>query len=218
MSDAAPFDVQPGSRLWIEGGSNLHGWRCEATTFDAVLNPATLNPDSAFVSVSDTGLANDLAVVEIRVAVHALACGAALMNTKLYEALGSDREPNDIFGRFRIAPSAMLGATTDSATITAEGNLTVAGKQRPLVMTVSEVRLSDGRVHATGWVPILMTDFGVQPPTAFFGLLRTDDAIIVRFDLVAVPHRAVVIDAPAAPIAHPRCTTCGSRLTYSPVP
>lgn len=28
-----------------------------------------------------------------------------------------------------------------------------------------------------------MTDFGITPPRALFGLIRADDALVVRFDL-----------------------------------
>lgn len=42
---------------------------------------------------------------------------------------------------------------------------------------------ASGVVRATGTVPFRMTDFGIKPPTAFFGLLKARDDVTVRFDL-----------------------------------
>jgi hypothetical protein len=30
--------VAPESKLWIEGGSNLHGWSCKASSIDAMID------------------------------------------------------------------------------------------------------------------------------------------------------------------------------------
>jgi hypothetical protein len=42
----------------------------------------------------------------------------------------------------------------------------------------------DGTVRARGALPILMTDYGISPPTALFGVLRTENRIVVKFDLL----------------------------------
>jgi len=41
----------------------------------------------------------------------------------------------------------------------------------------------DGTLRAQGALPILMTDFGITPPTALFGVVRTEDRLVVKFDL-----------------------------------
>lgn len=42
-------------------------------------------------------------------------------------------------------------------------------------------------MHAQGTLPIQMTDFNVEPPTAMLGLIRARDKITVHFDITAVP-------------------------------
>ncbi len=50
-------------------------------------------------------------------------------------------------------------------------------------MDVVATRLPDGTVKATGMVPIKMTDYGIKPPTAIFGRLKTGDEVKVNFEL-----------------------------------
>jgi len=43
--------------------------------------------------------------------------------------------------------------------------------------------MPDGTVIAKGSVPIKMTDYGIKPPTALFGRLKTGDDVKVNFEL-----------------------------------
>jgi hypothetical protein len=45
---------------------------------------------------------------------------------------------------------------------------------------------TDAQTQLTGKQRLLMSDFGIDPPTALLGLIRARDRILVRFDLVAV--------------------------------
>ena len=39
------------------------------------------------------------------------------------------------------------------------------------------------RFHVTGTVPLLMSQYGIRPPTAMMGTMRTRDAVTIRFDV-----------------------------------
>src|SRR6185503_13769625 len=52
-----------------------------------------------------------------------------------------------------------------------------------ILATLEAVRLADGTLKAKGVVPIKMTDYGIQPPTAIFGRLKTGDEVKVNFEL-----------------------------------
>ena len=161
--------VTPDSKLWIEGTSNLHGWSCKAETFEA-----TLDVDAAAAPKA-------IKRVEVRVPVKALKCGHGGMDNNLYKALNADRTPEVTY--ILATLEAGPGAARDSFTLQTQGTLTIAGKQNMLAMDVSATRLADGAVRATGVVPIRMTDYGIQPPTALFGRLKTGDEVKVKFEL-----------------------------------
>jgi polyisoprenoid-binding protein YceI len=176
----ARVTVSPESKLWIEGTSNLHGWTCTAEKFDA-----TIELDAAAVAEFATATPKVLKRVELKVPVKALKCGHGGMDDNLYKALKANDTPeiSYILATFDTAPGEV-----DGFTLKTNGTLAIAGKENKLTMDVVAVRLPDGSVKATGVVPIKMTDFGIKPPTAMFGTLRTGDEVKVNFALTVGPR------------------------------
>jgi len=172
--------VGPESKLWVEGGSNLHDWSCKASSVDAAIEV-----DDAFFKTK-TVSATSLKRVQVKVPVRNLKCGNGKMDNNLYKALKADdaSEISYSLATFDVVP----GATTDSFTVKAVGALTIAGTEKTLIMDVTAARLPDGSIRAEGALPLLMTDFGVKPPTALLGTLRTDNKITVKFSLFVGPQ------------------------------
>lgn len=181
--ETARVAVSPESKLWIEGTSNLHGWSCKATTLDAAVEL-----DAAAVAQVTTAPPKALKKVQVKVPVKSIKCGHGGMDDNLYKALKADETPDIsyIMATFEAAP----GEAKDSFTLHTVGTLTIAGKENKVAMDVVATRLSDGTVKATGMVPIKMTDFGIKPPTAIFGRLKTGDEVKVNFEL-SVGARAI---------------------------
>lgn len=168
------------SKLWIEGGSNLHGWSCKASSMDAAIEV-----DEAFLK-SATIAPELLKKVTVKVPVRSLKCGHGGMDNNLYKALKADDTPeiSYILATFNVVE----GAKADSFTVKAVGALTIAGTEKSVDMDVNAARLPDGGVKAEGELPLLMTDFGVKPPTALLGTLRTDNKVTVKFSLLVGPQ------------------------------
>jgi len=175
--------VSPESKLWIEGTSNLHGWSCKATTLDAAVEF-----DAAIVAQLTVAPPKALKKVLVKVPVKSIKCGHGGMDGNLYKALKADESPDIsyILATFEAAP----GEAKDSFTLHTVGTLSIAGMENKISMDVIATRLPDGTVKATGTVPIKMTDFGIKPPTAIFGRLKTGDEVKVNFEL-SVGARAI---------------------------
>jgi polyisoprenoid-binding protein YceI len=167
--------VAPESKLWIEGTSNLHGWSCTSEKFDAVIEL-----DAAAASQLATAAPKTLKRVEVKVPVKSLKCGHGGMDDNMYKALKANDSP-DI--SYIMATFEAAGDAPDAFTLKTNGTLAMAGKENKLSMDVVATRLPDGTVKANGMVPIKMTDFGIKPPTAMFGTLRTGDEVKVNFAL-----------------------------------
>ena len=176
--------VAPESKLWIEGGSNLHGWSCKASAIDAMIDV-----DEAFLTSMSPTL---LKKVQVKVPVRNLKCGHGGMDGNLYKALKADDAPDIsyILGTFDVVPG-----TSDSFTVKSIGTLKVAGTEKTVNMDVTASKLPDGSIRAEGELPLLMTDFGVKPPTAMFGTLRTDNKITVKFSLLVGPQTLTAASA-----------------------
>jgi polyisoprenoid-binding protein YceI len=174
--ETARVAVAPESKLWIEGTSNLHGWSCKAEKLDA-----EVELDAAAAAQVSVAPPKALKKVEVKVPVRSLKCGHGAMDDNLYKALNADAAPNIsyILATFEAAN----GDSKDTFTLKTVGTLTIAGKENKLTMDVTATRLADGTVKATGMVPIKMTDYGIKPPTAIFGRLKTGDEVKVNFEL-----------------------------------
>ena len=181
QAQSVRLDVGPDSKLWVEGGSNLHGWSCKASSMDAAIEV-----DEAFLK-SATVTPTLLKKVTVKVPVRGLKCGHGGMDNNLYKALKAADDSaaiSYILATFNVVE----GATADSFTVKTVGALTIAGTEKSVNMDVNAARLPDGGVKAEGELPLLMTDFGVKPPTALLGTLRTDNKVTVKFSLLVGPQ------------------------------
>ena len=188
--ETARVSVSPTSKLWIEGTSNLHGWACRTQALDAIVEL-----DANAATAVNVAPPRALKRVEVKVPVKSLKCGNGAMDGNLYKALKADASPEI---SYILATFDAVGVEPkDSFSLKTEGKLTVAGAERPVSIEVIATRLSDGSVKATGTVPVKMTDFGIKPPTAIFGRLKTGDEVKVSFELTIASH--VIAAALGAP-------------------
>ncbi len=177
VHDTVRVDVGRASRVWIEGGSNVHNWSCTAAAFDARVDIA--QADSQYVT------AIVIRRVSVKLSARDLKCGNRKMDHDLYEALkASDpANPSFVIAVFDAEPGTAVAGTVDT-----RGTLQVAGVERAVTTRIATERLADGTVRATGSVPLRMTDFGVKPPIGLFGLIRAKNDVVVKFDLVITPR------------------------------
>jgi polyisoprenoid-binding protein YceI len=163
------------SKLWIEGTSNVHNWKCDATTFDAAI-------DIDGVAAQFTATAPKmLKKVSVKVPVKSLKCGHDKMNDNLYKALKAD--DNGEITYVMASLEALPAETKDDFTVRTVGTLKIAGAENQVTMDVLATRLADGTLKAIGTVPVKMTAFGVKPPTAMFGAIKAGDEVQVKFEL-----------------------------------
>jgi polyisoprenoid-binding protein YceI len=134
--------------------------------------------------------------VQVKVPVKSLKCGHGGMDDNLYKALKADETPeiSYILATFEAVPGEMK----DTFTLHTVGALTIAGSENKIEMDVTATRLPDGSVLAKGLVPIKMTDFGIKPPTAIFGRLKTGNEVKVNFELT-IGAKAIAAAAAGGP-------------------
>lgn len=168
--------LAPESKLWIDGTSNLHSWSCKAEKLEA-----SIDLDAALAAQLSVAPPKSLKHVQVKVPVKSLKCGHGAMDDNLYKALNADATPDVsyILASFDAVP----GQTKDTFSMHTVGSLTIAGKENRIEMDVVATRLPDGTVKAVGMVPIKMTDYGIKPPTAIFGRLKTGDEVKINFEL-----------------------------------
>jgi hypothetical protein len=180
-ASAIRLRLDPASELTIEGTSSLHAFHCKT------------NKIMAYVDV-DPGYTKDLtkvvrpiASVKVNIVVRTLTCGNGQMDKNMYSTLDADKNPiikytmsgYDILDG-SAKPTAFVAKTT--------GTLVISGQEKVISMKVNAERLSDGKATAQGEQDVLMTDFGIKPPSFMFGTLKVGNEIKVKFNLKAGPE------------------------------
>lgn len=143
------------SSMTISGTSSMHDWESEVERFEVT---GILSSDK---------ITNLEAVIQ----VASIKSGKGIMDDKTYDALNSKKFPTITF----LAPSLDLNQRSASG----DGQLTIAGQSQ--LIKISGERDPAGSMVFTGTVPLKMSSFGLSPPTAMFGTLKTGDDISINF-------------------------------------
>lgn len=182
-SSAVRLQLQPGSEISFIGTSTLHGFSCKTTEFDAQLS---VDPEYA-TNLAD--LARPIGAVNVTIPVSSLDCGNKGLQNNMLKALKADQHATITF---RLDTYEIEAATRTETAFTAQavGALRIAGRERPIQLRVRGERHPDGAVRARGERDLLMSDFGIRPPTMMLGAVKTGDRVVVKFDLHARPRQA----------------------------
>ncbi len=176
-----------GSELTIEGTSTLHPWSSRTDSLRLVfrLAPGTARPADArgleaLVRAQGVrGLVVDVPVRSLRSAKE------PRLDKNLWKTMRADEFPTVQFelSSYALDPTR---AGSDTLAVHAQGTLAIRGR-------VQRVEL-DARVHAgvggswlVGSKELLMSDYGIRPPTMMMGTLRVGNRIQVHYRLLLVP-------------------------------
>ncbi|HET7565881.1 MAG TPA: YceI family protein [Gemmatimonadaceae bacterium] len=185
-----PLRLSPQSELSLDGTSTMHGFTCRTSTIQAAIAV-----DSTYVPAHLETVESGLRRADVTIPVKSLTCGERKMDENMYKTLKADAFPDITYTLVdtQIVPGSQAG---DSIAITVNGQLTIAGQTRPATLNVEVIRSPDGSATGRGGVEILMSDFGIKPPTFFLGRLKVHDRIAIRFDLSVSAPAVVAIGAP----------------------
>lgn len=188
--------ASPPSRLVLEGSSNVARWRCSGTTLDGRMEVAApldhINDVIDRVEDGDIGrwMSNPAAArfpqpkFELRIPVTTLRCGNGRMERDMYRALRSAVHPAIDFRFEKVVGGVKHEIDRGTYHVTVAGVLTLAGTRRNINVVIEARRIGIDQFRLRARLPLRMTDFRITPPTALFGAIQADDALVVDFDLV----------------------------------
>lgn len=160
--------------ITVEGTSSLHAWTVVAKDLrGSLVLPA------GFLE----GGADAVPTASFTLAVTALRSEHDRMNRIMWESLLAAKHPDLIF---TLQTASLNGNQPGAVKVEITGLLTVAGTARPVTLSLS-VRRDGQRLLASGQLPLKMTDFGIKPPTAMLGTVRTGDSVLVKIEATLAP-------------------------------
>ena len=168
--------LTPGGSLYIDGDSTLHTFQSTATKvavdFDLADGAGAL--PAAIKDGKVKGMTVTIPVAEMR-------SGEKGLDKNMRKTLKADENPDIVYklGHYDLVKGAGEGEMTAKTT----GDLTISGKTKPVAMDVV-FRFGPNGVEMQGSYKLLMSDYGVTPPTLMFGAIKVKDPVVVRFDLL----------------------------------
>ena len=180
------------SRVTIEGASTLHDWHVEGHH----LGGYVIVQEGELTSLwgNHESPSQPLApAVRVEIPITSLVSGKRGMDDKMHEALKATTHPMITYGleSAKITPRQIAQGDDASGRLTVEttGVLTIAGVERTVDIPMHVRRLSDHRLEISGDTSLRMTEFGIDPPKAMLGTIRTRDTVRVYWTWVLARGR-----------------------------
>jgi polyisoprenoid-binding protein YceI len=158
------ISLEPSSKVWVKGDSTVRAFTCNATEISSQVQ---LSGSSEIAALVDDAL--------ITIPVDKLDCGNGKMNEHMVKAL-----------KTRTIEFKLDSYKIDGANATLNGTLTIAGTNKPI--EIPGTATQEGslvRVKATK--QIVMSQWGVKPPSLMMGTMKVKDAVTVGFDVTLKP-------------------------------
>ena len=180
---AVTYVAQPiGSKMRIEGGSNIHDWSMESLVVGGAIDADAGFPESA---LTDPKAAK--ATVHAFTPVRSFKSNSKVMDERMQTTMKEPQFKRIEYKLTELKPKSPAGAT-GPLQFDATGELTIAGKTQTITMPVT-IEKKDGKLKVTGSVALKMTEFGVEPPSlTIAGIgLKTYDPVKITFEWVLAP-------------------------------
>ena len=167
LSSFAQFSINDEySTMEIRGTSNVHDWT-------EVVETLTGDVDASFKGNTLTKIGK----LELTIPVKSIKSGKSTMDNNTYNAMNADKYPNIKFN--------LKSASISGDKVLCTGTLTVADVTKEITVACTyTVEPSKKRFILNGSHKMKMTTFGIEPPTAMLGAMRTGDDLTIEFSLV----------------------------------
>ena len=167
-AQAQTLTLLPESKLWVAGTSNKSDWTVDATEVKAEMAATADAINNVKVTVASAKVVSNK---------------SSIMDRLIHDALKVSEHPTITYD----LSEAVKGVNGKTFSTKTKGKLTLAGVTKAVDITVSGERLDGGKLRLKGSTPLKMTDFGITPPSAMFGALRTANDVTVHFDITVAP-------------------------------
>jgi polyisoprenoid-binding protein YceI len=174
LSGATPLAIDT-ARITINGTSNIHPYTASTTAVHVTrlqLGNAVAGPAFWDEIVKPGGLT----AFEIAIPAATLTSPKEGLDKNMHKALRTAEFAEITFRLLRVQPG-------DAGTLKATGLLKIAGQEREIALDLKTLR-KDSALAVSGQAQLLMTDFGIKPPTAMLGMLKTDPKVTITFETV----------------------------------
>lgn len=159
------------SKLRINGTSNVNDFEC---VYEEELESDTLS-HQVEVTEAFANIQGD----RLELVVESFDCGKRGINRDFRNTLKSKEHPNI---HIEVLQVSAINGIPDKASVSIE----LAGITNIYDVQLKDVSLEDGSIRVFGEQNLKMSDFGLKPPTALFGLIKVRDRLKISFTLQVI--------------------------------
>ena len=168
-NELKPYKIDSDFSMIIKGTSNVHDWQSEVESLSG-------NVD---VSVTDGVL--QIASCDLTIPVRSIKSEkGSIMDKKTYKAMKESEHPNV---KFSLTAFEAVDLSMKNFSSKLSGDLRIAGVTNRIEMTVKGNYMSDTSIELSGSKDLKMTDFGIDPPVALLGAMKTGNDISIEFQI-----------------------------------
>ncbi|WP_040756444.1 YceI family protein [Winogradskyella psychrotolerans] len=156
------------SVLEVHGTSSLHDW--------------TLETEKQSGKVVITNMEElEISSLNFSIEAESLKSGKSSMDNNTYKALNTDDHKTMDFSLTSLKKVTKL--SDQSFEVSALGKMTISGVTKSITIDMN-VKLEGNKLLLNGEKSFKMTDFGIDPPKALLGTIKTGDDIKIEFKSV----------------------------------
>ncbi len=181
---AAYISSARAGQVIVNGTSTLHAWSIQSSALKGravLVLPTKSRTGAAPPAAARKGPSAAIRSIHLAIPVASLKSSeGGGMDSTVYHSLKQRRHPIIIYRLTSATLRARPSRRDPEYHFAAIGRLTVAGVTRPLKLELSVLPRPHGRLRVSTVVRMKMTDFGIAPPTAMFGIIRSGNVITVK--------------------------------------
>ncbi|HAX96478.1 MAG TPA: hypothetical protein DCY35_08165 [Prolixibacteraceae bacterium] len=164
-----PFKNVPAqSKVLVKGTSTVHDWEMESTIVNIEMG---LNHQEDKLFIEDVTFSS---------MAKGLKSKHSLMDEKALEALKSKQHPEIKFTQSEGITVTKQGTNFNGIL---QGKLEIAGVSQIIKVPFNGTVKSDQVITVNGQVKLKMSDFGIKPPTAMMGTIKTGNDFVLEYSI-----------------------------------
>jgi len=169
------FTIEDNSRLFLKGTSNVNKFTCDCED----------SYPKQTLEVESTGAQARFQNTSLSIATRKFNCHNGKMDHDMQKALKAEKYPHIRVELLETKQdvSHLKSGNSNWFEVQAKAKLTICGVTRTQHVAAKAQLISPGYFRLCGYQSILMTDFGIDPPTALLGMIKVNNEIEFHFDL-----------------------------------
>ena len=199
-AEMTKYYARSGSKMRIEGTSNIHDWQVEGSIIGGTFEVGPNFPTSPGQPAT---LGKMEATVDCFIQVSSLTSResdgkpySTSMDDIMYEHLKAKDFPRITYHLTELTLKEAAKTKEAPYVFEAKGNLGVAGVTNAITMPVNITVLTNNQMKISGTATVKMTNFKIEPPApkVALGLIKTGDDVKLIFDWNVAQRTAAAAD------------------------